>query len=244
MKIIAIIPARLKSTRLKEKMLIPIGGKPLIQHTFENAQKCHFLDDVFIATDDERIALQAKNFQAKVLMTSPLCKNGTERLVDALERYPELKQTEIVVNIQGDHPCIAVDTLSKTIEALQNDPVAVCSTAATKITYNEANYPHIVKCVMDSNNNALYFSRSLIPFNKAGLDKPHFYYHIGLYVYRTDFLLTYPSLTSCYLQEMEDLEQLKILEHGFRIKVAVVDDKPAGVDVEEDLKKVEKILCP
>jgi 3-deoxy-manno-octulosonate cytidylyltransferase (CMP-KDO synthetase) len=243
MKTVAILPARLGSSRLKEKMLIDILGKPLIQHTYENAKKCSILDSIFIATDDERISQTAQGFKAPVIMTSQNPKNGTERIVEALYKIPELKKSEYIVNIQGDCPCIQSQTIEKTLEILESDSSAVMSTAVTIVSSKEAISPNTVKCVMDINHNALYFSRSLIPYfrNTQALDQV--YNHLGLYIYRTSFLLKYKDLKPSHLQEAEDLEQLKILENGYKIKVALVQETPIGVDVKEDVKKVEEYLC-
>lgn len=243
MKTIAILPARLGSSRLKEKMLINILGKPLIQHTYENAQKCTIFDAIYIATDDQRIFDTAKSFKANVLMTSSNCKNGTERIVEAINQNPELQKAKYIVNIQGDCPCILSQTVEKAVQILESDPTAVMSTAVTIVSAKEAESPNTVKCVMDVNHNALYFSRSLIPYFRNTSSPDRVYNHLGLYVYRCDFLLKYKELKRSFLQETEDLEQLKILENGYKIKVALVQETPIGVDVKEDVKKVEEFLC-
>ncbi|MBN2480043.1 MAG: 3-deoxy-manno-octulosonate cytidylyltransferase, partial [Parachlamydiales bacterium] len=242
-KIIGIIPARLKSSRLEEKLLYKIFQKPLVQHTFENAKKAKILDDLFIATDSERISNLAKKFGAKCIMSSKICDNGTARIIDAIYQKPEINDCDIIVNIQADHPKIHPNTIKDIVDILKNDKNAVCSTAVTKISYELAKNENVVKCVFDKNQNALYFSRSLIPHSK---DKENidYYYHIGLYAYRVDFLKKFENLKSSKLEVLESLEQLKILENGYSIKVANVLDMPIGVDVFEDIKRVEEVLCP
>jgi 3-deoxy-manno-octulosonate cytidylyltransferase (CMP-KDO synthetase) len=240
-KIIAIIPARLQSSRLPEKPLALIAGKPMIQRTFESVQKCSLLDEVYIATDSQKIAFEVQRFKGQVLMTSISCKNGTERIFEAVKKY-NLK-ADIVVNVQGDSPCINPSTISKTVQMLIDDPTAETATACSQVKDpKKIKSPHTVKCLFDQNFKALYFSRSPVPFSK-NLDKTLFYHHIGIYAYRFDFLKLYPKLADTPLQKTEDLEQLKILEHGYQMKVAIVDEVPLSVDVPDDILKVEKFLC-
>ncbi|NGX34089.1 MAG: 3-deoxy-manno-octulosonate cytidylyltransferase [Candidatus Anoxychlamydiales bacterium] len=240
-KIIGIIPARFNSKRFLGKMLYKIGSKTLLAHTFENAKKCKLFDSLYIATEDEIIKKEAINIKAPFLMTKT-CSSGTERIIQTLKENADLQTSDIIVNIQGDHPKIAKNTIEETINILKKDKKANCSTAVTKIDYALAKSENIVKCIMDKDQNALYFSRSLIPFSKKPKEISYFY-HIGLYAYRTKFLYELSKLEDTYLQKLEDLEQLKILENGYRIKVAKVHDLPIGVDVKDDVKKVEKTLC-
>ena len=243
-KIIAIIPARYKSSRFEGKPLALIKGKTLIQRTYESSLACSMLDDVYIATDDERIKNHVHSFFAKSLLTSENCLNGTARIAEALTLYPELQEASIILNIQGDHPFISSTTLEKMITLLQRDKNAIASTAASPFTEKEkALSPHLVKCVIDRNQNALYFSRSPIPYSKKE-EKILYHAHIGVYAYRRDFFEKFPLFTATPLQKTEDLEQLQLLEYGFRMKVAIVDEKPIGVDTPEDIAKAEKYLCP
>jgi 3-deoxy-manno-octulosonate cytidylyltransferase (CMP-KDO synthetase) len=240
-KVIAIIPARYQSLRFPKKLLYKINNKTILEHTYLSAKKCNFLDDIYIATDSKIIFDIAQSFNAKCLMTSVNCINGTARIIDALENNKFLQESDIIVNIQGDHPKIDVNTIKKTVDILINDKDAISSTAVTKINLDLAKNENIVKCIFDNQNNAIYFSRSLIPYCKnKDID---YYYHIGLYVYRKDFLLKLKHLNDTKYQLLEDLEQLKILEHGYKMKVAIVNDIPVGVDVFEDIKKVKKLLC-
>lgn len=245
-KVVGIIPARFGSTRLPGKPLLPILGKTLLQRTYESARSATALDQLIVATDDERIFAHVKGFGGEVVMTSPDCPTGTDRLAEVVKKYPELKAASVIVNIQGDEPCIDPVAINRAIEVLKQDSQAVMSTIITPLTCKEdALSTAIVKCVIDLNQNALYFSRTLIPSNKRGEFVPSqkYYRHLGLYTYRPDFLLIYPTLPQTPLQMAEDLEQLKVLEHGYRMKVALVDCVSPGVDLPEDIQKVEQWIC-
>lgn len=245
-KIVGMIPARYASNRFPGKMLASIAGKSLIQRTYENCKKCSILDHIVIATDDLRIFNHIKDFGGTPIMTSPECVNGTERLVEAVKNNPEFNQVDIIINIQGDEPCLDPNTIQKVAQLLVDDTEAVMSTAATKLeSAEDALSPSIVKCVLDGQQNALYFSRSLLASGHAQKWNRSLpvYRHIGIYGYRRDFLLRYAELPPTPLQLAEDLEQLKVLEHGFRIKIGIVDSCGIGVDRPEDILKVEQWLC-
>ncbi len=246
LKTLGIIPARFASTRLPGKLLIPIQGKTLLQRTFENSSQAKTIDQLLIATDDERVYAHAASFGAQPIMTSISCPSGTDRLAEVLLRFPEYLKAEAIINIQADEPCIDPKAIELAIKTLLEDPQAVMSTLITPLTSpEEASSSSIVKCVKDFHNHAIYFSRAQIPSNKMqAFNHLNLYYkHIGLYVYRPDFLLHYASLPPTPLQQEEDLEQLKAIEHGFRIKVAVTDSASIGVDTPEDLLKIERWLC-
>jgi 3-deoxy-manno-octulosonate cytidylyltransferase (CMP-KDO synthetase) len=245
-KVLGIIPARYASSRLPGKLLIPILGKTLLQRTFENAVQASILDKIVVATDDSRIAEHVRQFGGEAVMTSPSCPTGSDRLAEVLQDHPEWLKAEAIVNIQGDEPCLDPNGIEKAVMLLLSDPKASMATLAAPLDdEEEARNPSIVKCILDLNQNALYFSRALIPSNKNQQFNPLSFYlrHIGLYVYRPNFLLHYQTLKPTPLQLEEDLEQLKVLEHGYRIKVAVIDRAGIGVDTPEDLKKIEKWLC-
>jgi 3-deoxy-manno-octulosonate cytidylyltransferase (CMP-KDO synthetase) len=245
--IIGIIPARYASSRFPGKMLAPINGKSLIQHTYENAQRSKDFKELLVLTEDQRIKEHVTSFGGRALMTSASCQTGTDRIVEALTLYPELQEYDYVVNIQGDEPMLDTRVVREALELLYEDPEAVVSTAVVRIrTQEEAMSPSCVKCVMDLKGNALYFSRSLIPYNReTSFDFTSYYRHLGLYCFRGDFLLQYNDLCPTPLQMIESLEQLKILEHGFRIKVATVSEQYAShaVDVPDDIQRIEKLLC-
>lgn len=245
-RIIGIIPARYASGRFPAKMLAMISGKTLIQRSYENALRCSGLSMLAIATDHPEIYEHAKSFGAHVIMTSVECPTGSDRLAEALRNYREFDGADIILCIQGDEPCVEPEVFENIAELLVKDPQAVMATAVTPIKNPEdAAKPGIVKCVIDNHQNALYFSRALIPAGHTQQYRPEitYYRHIGIYGYRRDFLLRYGTLPKTPLQIAEDLEQLKVLENGFRIKTAIVDDTGIGVDWPEDAKRVEEWLC-
>ncbi|KAJ0971841.1 hypothetical protein J5N97_019800 [Dioscorea zingiberensis] len=241
-RVVGIIPARFASTRFQGKPLIEILGKPMIQRTWERAKLASTLDRVVVATDDEKIAECCRGFGADVIMTSESCKNGTERCNEALQKLE--KDYDIVVNIQGDEPLIEPDIIDGIVRALQGAPDAVFSTAVTSLKPEDGLDPNRVKCVVDNNGYAIYFSRGLIPFNKSGKVNPKFPYllHLGIQSYDAKFLRIYPQLPPTPLQLEEDLEQLKVLENGYKMKVIKVNHDAHGVDTPEDVQKIEDLM--
>lgn len=242
---IALIPCRYGSSRFPGKALALIAGKSLIQRTYENASSCKALKDVIVATDDKRIQEHVASFGGKVVMTPIDCATGTDRLVHVLKNTDLCKDSDILLNIQGDEPFLEHSTISSVIELLEQDPEAVMGTAACPLkSLEEAKRPSIVKCVLDTKGNALYFSRALIPHGKTQESQKTtpLYRHLGIYSFRKDFLEKYGDLEPTPLQQAEDLEQLKVLEHAYRIKVTIVQDAFIGVDTPEDIHKVEQLL--
>ena len=240
-RVVGIIPARWQSSRFPGKPLVEILGKSLIQRTYENAAQCKSLDSLVVATDDVRIFEHVQSFGAEVCMTSPACATGTDRSWEVIEAsYPE---ADIIVNIQGDEPCLDPEVIELLVTQLQQNPDAAMTTPVSPIIdRHQALMPNVVKCVFDRNGRALYFSRSPIPFAQAPDQTPSYYRHIGVYCFRRDALKRYVMLKKTPLQECEDLEQLKMLENGLPIHVCMVDDQAAGVDTLDDLKLVEKLL--
>lgn len=239
-KIIGLIPARYASKRFPGKPLVEIQGKSLIQRVYENASKAQILDEVAVATDDQRIYDHVKAFGGNVFMTGE-CSTGTDRIADVVRNEVRYQSTEIVVNIQGDEPCLNPVTLDAIIAELLANPNAVVGTPVVPITDPyELEDPSKVKCVFDQNGRALYFSRSCIPHAKT---ETTIYKHIGLYAFRKPFLLQFASLPDTPLYRAEDLEQLKILESGYAIQVAVVQEESIGVDTPQDITRIEKLLC-
>jgi 3-deoxy-manno-octulosonate cytidylyltransferase (CMP-KDO synthetase) len=235
-----LIPARLNSTRFPGKLLKMVHGKTVLQRTIESALQYFPAKRLFVATDHEEIARHVEPFGVTPIWTSPTCPSGTDRIAEAVLKTPALQNTEIIVNLQGDYPLTPPKTLSAAIGALQSDVTAAMSTVAAPIhTLEDFVSPHVVKVVLDPDSNALYFSRSPIPFAKEGVP-PNALHHIGLYCFRRPFLLQYPQIKPTPLQRQEDLEQLKLLESGWKIKVAIVDEKIIGIDVPEDLRKLEE----
>ncbi|XP_050219495.1 3-deoxy-manno-octulosonate cytidylyltransferase, mitochondrial [Mercurialis annua] len=241
-RVIGIIPARFASSRFQGKPLVHILGKPMIQRTWERAKLATTLDNIVVATDDERIAECCRGFGASVIMTSESCQNGTERCNEALGKLE--KKYDVVVNIQGDEPLIDPEIIDGIVKALQASPDAVFSTAVTSLKPEDAFDPNRVKCVVDNLGYAIYFSRGLIPYNKSGKVNPNFPYllHLGIQSYDAKFLKIYPELQSTPLQLEEDLEQLKVLENGYKMKVIKVDHDAHGVDTPEDIEKIETLM--
>lgn len=244
-KIIGVIPARFGSTRFPGKPLVKILGKSLLQRTFENAKKAD-LSEVIIVTDDERIYAHALEFNAPVFMTSESCSCGTDRIADFLQKNPHYQKVKAIVNIQGDEPCLDPQAISEAVRLLVDDENVQMATLMTPLkSLEEALRSSIVKCTTDLQGRILYFSRSLIPGNHTlSFDPKNSYFrHIGLYVYRPSFLLHLQSLPMTPLQKAEDLEGLKVLEYGFKIKAALTAEPSIGVDHPEDIIKVEQWLC-
>lgn len=246
-----VIPARYASTRLPGKPLKLLAGKPMLQHVHEKAIASG-AEQVVIATDDDRIREAALGFDAEVCMTSSDHQTGTDRLAEVVEAY-QWADDEVVVNLQGDEPLMPTELVQQVAQILQNDDKAVTSTLSTPLR-NEAQITdeNTVKVVTDHAGYALYFSRAPIPWVRGELKwdttvdealLAHYQRHIGLYAYRVGFVKKYVSLTSAPLEQLESLEQLRMLWHGYRIVVAVAEEAPvAGVDTEEDLERVDLLL--
>ncbi|KAG1346752.1 3-deoxy-manno-octulosonate cytidylyltransferase, mitochondrial [Cocos nucifera] len=241
-RVVGIIPARFASSRFEGKPLVQILGKPMIQRTWERAKLASTLDHIVVATDDERIAECCRGFGADVIMTAESCRNGTERCNEALLKLG--KHYDIVVNIQGDEPLLEPDIIDGIVRALQGAPDAVFSTAVTSLKPEDGLDPNRVKCVVDNHGYAIYFSRGLIPYNKSGKVNPEFPYllHLGIQSFDSKFLRIYPELPPTPLQLEEDLEQLKVLENGYKMKVIKVDHDAHGVDTPEDVEKIEALM--
>ena len=234
MKSIGIIPVRWASTRFEGKALAMLAGKPLIQHVWERARQSQSLSEVAIACDDDRIAVAAEQFGARVVMTAKEHASGTDRLTEAIETL----DGDIIVNIQGDEPLIEPAVIDALVKAVIEDPACSMGTAIKMITAKkELKDPNVVKVVVDGGMNALYFSRSLIPFNRDNDEEAVYYKHLGIYAYRRDFLISYKSLPKSNLEKTEKLEQLRALEFGYKIKTIVTEVETIGVDTPEDLAR-------
>jgi 3-deoxy-manno-octulosonate cytidylyltransferase (CMP-KDO synthetase) len=239
MKVLGIIPARYQSTRLPGKPLLPIAGKPMIQWVYQGAQTASLIDEVVVATDDPRIYEVVKGFGGKVEMTRDDHPTGTDRLAEVARRYT----SELVVNIQGDEPLISGEVIDSIIHPLLEDNSLPMSTAKVLLTdSSQIGEPSVVKVVTDENGYALYFSRSPIPFPRNS-QTAVYWKHIGLYGYRREFLLKYVELPQTRLELTESLEQLRVLSHGYRIKVIEVLRDSVGVDTADDLERVKMLLA-
>lgn len=231
--IIGIIPARYKSTRLPGKPLLVISGKPMIQLVYEHSCKSKYINKVFVATDDKRIYDCVNEFGGNALMTSKEHKSGTDRICEVIKKI----KADIIVNIQGDEPFINPKNIDKAIEPLIKDKKINVSTLAIKIKNKiEIDDPNKVKVVFDKNGFALFFSRSVIPFSRDNI-KTDYYKHIGLYVYRKEFLFKYINMTQTKLENAEKLEQLRILEYGEKIKVVLTNIDSSSIDTKRDYYK-------
>jgi 3-deoxy-manno-octulosonate cytidylyltransferase (CMP-KDO synthetase) len=232
-RILGVIPARFASSRFPGKALVSIAGKSMLQHVFERAAQARYLSKIVIATDDHRIYSAARSFGAAVRMTRPDHISGTDRVAE----IASAEQAEIVVNIQGDEPLIDPDAIDAAVLAMIEDEDAPMGTLKKRIEDpSEVANPNVVKVVTDLAGNAIYFSRCPIPYVRD-LGTAHFK-HIGLYMYRRDFLLRYSDLPVGPLEQAERLEQLRALENGYRIRVVETDYDSLGVDTPEDLERV------
>ena len=241
MRCIGIIPARYSSTRLKAKVLADIHGKPMIQHVWERAKKSRLLDDLIIAGDHELIIQTAKGFGAKAVLTSVDHPSGSDRIAEAVQSL----DVDVVINIQGDEPMINPQIIDDLAGAMINDLHCVMSTVI-RLLERETDLidPNIVKVTIDQNKNALYFSRSAIPYNrdKINFDRVGYYKHLGIYAYRKKFLLTFIRLPKSHLEKIEQLEQLRVLEAGYKIKTILTDIPTMSVDTADDLQRVKEFL--
>ena len=240
MKIIGVIPARYGSTRLKGKPLKDICGKPMIQHVYERVCKSRLIERVIVATDDERISDVVKDFGGEVVITSINHPTGSDRVAEVIQNI----DCDIVVNIQGDEPLIMPEIIDEIAMALVADNEIEMSTGAYQVFEEKMFHdPNLVKVVTDNNGFALYFSRSLIPYPRQS-GTLEVFEHIGIYAYRKEFLLKYIQFEDTPLSTTESLEQLKVLENGYRIKVVktIHDYKAVSVDTEDDLNEVRRIV--
>lgn len=255
MQVVAIIPARYASTRLECKLLLDLAGKSVLQRTYEQACKAKYLKQVIIATDDERIFEHARSFAAEVFMTSIDHKSGTDRIAELAQKNPDW---QIIVNVQGDEPMINPDDIDKAIEPFLHDPLCQMTSLYHCISdLDEINNPNNVKVVINANGEAMYFSRSVIPYNSCkalGLQgskgshtaiQPYTLTakkHIGLYAYTRDTLLQLANLPQSELEKTEKLEQLRALDNDIKIKMLEVKSAPIGIDTAEDYDKALSLI--
>ncbi len=238
MNVTAIIPARYTSVRFEGKPLAPLKGIPMIQHVYERVMECPLIERTLVATDDERIFNAVKDFHGEAILTSPHHKTGTDRLAEVAAKI----NADIIVNVQGDEPLIDHEMISQAIAPILKFPNLPMSTLKVEINdEKEIQNSNVVKVVTDLEGYAIYFSRFPVPFLRDSGDNTYFK-HIGLYVYRKDFLLRFTDLPQGPLEQAEGLEQLRALEHGYKIKVELTTYDTIGVDTRDDLKRVEEIL--
>ncbi len=240
-RIVGILPARWGSTRFPGKPLHPLAGKPLIQHVWERCRCCTRLDDLLVATDDERIRAAAEGFGARVAMTSPDHPSGTDRIAEAVAADPAATH---VINIQGDEPLIAPALVDELVAALLEDPALDMVTAANPIDPGDSAVadPNVVKVVVDLSGRALYFSRSPLPYFRNAVEGLPVLRHKGIYGYRRAFLERFVAWPPSPLERAESLEQLRALEHGASIRVIATDEDSPGLDTPEQVAAIEASL--
>jgi 3-deoxy-manno-octulosonate cytidylyltransferase (CMP-KDO synthetase) len=245
-QIVAVIPARFASQRLPGKPLAELHGKPMIQHVYERTARASLIDRVVVATDDKRIAAAVKDFGGEAVMTPQSIETGSDRVAHVARDLPDC---DIVVNVQGDEPLIESSMIDEAVRPLVEDETIRVGTLARRIERVEELFtPTVVKVVSDLKGNALYFSRSMIPFgrdvraNDLAALCPLFK-HIGLYAYRRDFLLKFTGLAQTPLELTEKLEQLRILEHGYSIHVGITEHESYPVDTQADLERVRAMIA-
>ncbi|MBP9949918.1 MAG: 3-deoxy-manno-octulosonate cytidylyltransferase [Negativicutes bacterium] len=238
MKILCVIPARYASTRLPGKPLADIVGKPMIQHVYERSAQATIPQQVVVATDDEKVFQAVQQFGGKVVMTSSEHQTGTDRLAEVASKYAEV---DVIINVQGDEPLIDPKLIDELAQEFLNDTALQMASVMSIMDTEDYQNPNAVKVVTDLNNNALYFSRSLLPYPRVA-GKANVYKHIGIYAYKKDFLLKFAKLEPTPLEQSESLEQLRALENGYKIKMIKTKSKFIGVDSIEDLQTVNELL--
>ena len=235
MKVIAIIPARFNSTRFPGKPLAKLGNKYIIQHVYEQAKKSGLFAEVIVGTDDQRIFEAVNGFGGKVTLTSKKHKSGTDRVAEVCNKMSSCKDADVIINVQGDEPFISEKPLKKLINAFKDPEVMVASLMHELL--KDIDNPNVVKVVCDENDYALNFSR--IPNLESRIPN---YKHIGVYAFRRKTLFEFIKLPESNLEKIEKLEQLRLLENGYKIKMVLTSYKGIGIDTPQDLEKAEKLL--
>lgn len=234
------IPARWGSTRFPGKPLHFIAGKPLVQHVWERCQECKQIDDIIIATDDARIAEVASSFGAQTVLTDPNHPSGTDRIAEAAKSFPDHR---VIINVQGDEPLISSGLIDELACSLRDDPSVQMITAAAPIQdAAQISDPNVVKVIFDTQGDALYFSRSPLPYQRNPEAWPRSYRHLGIYGFQRSFLFQFVAWPPSRLEQTESLEQLRALENGTRIRVALTNELSPGVDTPEQAAAIEKHL--
>jgi len=245
MKKVILIPARLDSSRLPKKVLLDLKGKTVIQRVYEQCLKVKNVDGVYIATDSIEIKEVCETFTNKVVITKSTHQSGTDRIGEAVSAIA----CDIVINVQGDEPFIEPSLIEALVNSFSNSDISMTSAMSKINNVKDLHNPNVVKVVTDLHNNALFFSRSLLPFPrdvkeisiaKEVLEKYQFYRHIGIYGYRKDFLLKFVNMEQSYLEKVEKLEQLRALENGFKIKMIEAESSLIGIDTQEDYEEALK----
>jgi len=243
MRVVVIIPSRYGSIRFDGKPLANICGKPMIQWVCERATQAKSIESVHVATDDSRIRDAVDRFGGNVVMTSSKCRSGTDRVAEAAERLG-LNPGDIVVNIQGDQPLVDPRCFDAVVKPFYEDPAVKMSTLAFAIVdRREITDPKDVKVTFDNKGDALYFSRATIPYDRDGSNIFQTYKHLGVYAYTQEFLACFRGLPPGHLEEIEKLEQLRAMEHGYRIRVVVTPYDSPEVDLPADIRRIEEKMA-
>ncbi len=235
MKILCVIPSRIGSTRLARKPLLAIQNKPMIQWTYENAARCKILSAVVVATDSHEIADIITNIGGKVVMTDPCLPTGSERVAAVAHQYPDV---DVVINLQGDEPFIKPSMLEKLISPYLAGEMPDMTTLAFPLSREKYHSPDAVKVITDLQSNAIYFSRSPIPYYRTQTEAP-VYHHMGLYAFRRDFLMLYSMLPQTPLERIESLEQLRVLEHGYKIRVCLTKEQTLEINTPAEYEQAQ-----
>ncbi|MES2206322.1 MAG: 3-deoxy-manno-octulosonate cytidylyltransferase [Pseudomonadota bacterium] len=239
MNILCVIPSRIGSTRLPRKPLLPIQGKPMVQWVYERASQCSLLTKVVVATDNEEIASVIQAINGEVIMTPSDLATGSDRVAAVAKQFPEM---DVIINLQGDEPFIQSRMLEQLVAPYINHERPDMTTLAYPLD-REKHYtsPNAVKVICDLNGYALYFSRSPIPYFRQAQEAP-VYHHMGLYAFRRDFLMTYTQLPQTPLEKAESLEQLRALEHGYRIRVCLTESKTLEINTPEEYEQAQRFI--
>jgi 3-deoxy-manno-octulosonate cytidylyltransferase (CMP-KDO synthetase) len=239
MKILAVIPARYNSQRFPGKVLAQIGTQPMIQWVYEAAQSCPDFERVVVATDNEIVAKCVQQFGGEVEMTSSEHTTGTDRVAEVAKRYPEM---DVVVNVQGDQPFVTPEILSQLVSPYLRGESPEMTTVACPLDLDRGSEdPNIVKVLCDRHNRAIYFSRASIPYFRNPVQVPVFH-HLGLYAFRQDFLAQYTNLPATPIELAEGLEQLRVIEHGFAIRVCLIEKSLLEVNTFDELLQAQRLI--
>ena len=239
MNILCVIPSRIQSTRLPRKPLLPIQGKPMIQWVYENAKRCSVLTDVIVATDSEEIADVIHHIGGKAVMTDPDLPTGSDRVAAVAQQNPDM---DVIINLQGDEPFIKPQMLQQLVTPyLQGESPDMTTLASPLDMEKEYTNPGMVKVITDLQGNAIYFSRSPIPYFRVQQSAP-VYHHKGLYAFRRDFLLHYTTLAQTPLEKAEALEQLRALENGFKIRVCLTEGRTLEINIQKEFEQAQHFV--
>lgn len=249
MKKVIVIPARLNSSRLPNKVILDLKGKTVIQRVYERCIQAKNIDEVYIATDNEKIKNICESFTKNIIMTKDTHESGTDRIAEAVEHI----ECDVIINVQGDEPFMDISLIEELARQFDNSDISMVSAMHKIELVEDLKNSNVVKVTVDKDSNALYFSRSIIPHHRdgwGGLLNHHetipeplkFYRHLGIYAYTKDFIKTYSNMEQTYLERVEKLEQLRVLENGYKIKMCETDYNSIGIDTIEDYKKALEFL--